>query len=66
VLALALLALALRFRSVREYTLRTSGGKRAVCYLSGWQTPIDAAVVKKAYGSPANYVRMVEARLKAL
>jgi hypothetical protein len=37
-----------------------------LCYLSGWQTPIDAAVVKKKYGSPANYVRMVEKRLNEL
>jgi hypothetical protein len=37
-----------------------------LCYLSGWQTPIDAAVVKKKYGSPANYVRTVERRLKEL
>jgi hypothetical protein len=37
-----------------------------LCYLSGWQTPIDAAVVKKKYGSPANYVRAVEKRLKEL
>jgi hypothetical protein len=37
-----------------------------LCYLSGWQTPIDAAVVKKKYGSPANYVRMVEKRLEEL
>jgi hypothetical protein len=37
-----------------------------LCYLSGWQTSIDAAVVKKKYGSPANYVRTVEKRLKEL
>ena len=37
-----------------------------LCYLSGWQTPIDAVVVKKKYGSPANYVKMVEKRLKEL
>lgn len=37
-----------------------------LCYLSGWQTPIDAAIVKKKYGSPANYVRMVDKRLKEL
>jgi len=37
-----------------------------LCYLSGWQTPIAAAIVKKKYGSPANYVRMVEKRLKEL
>jgi hypothetical protein len=37
-----------------------------LCSLSGWQTPIDAATVKAKYGTPANYVRMVEQRLKEL
>jgi hypothetical protein len=37
-----------------------------LCYLSGWQTPIDASIVKKKYGTPAKYVRMVEKRLKEL
>jgi hypothetical protein len=37
-----------------------------LCFLSGWQTPIDAAIVKKKYGTPANYVRQVEKRLKEL
>jgi hypothetical protein len=37
-----------------------------LCYLSGWQTPIDAAIVKKKYGTPANYVKQVEKRLNEL
>ncbi len=37
-----------------------------LCYLSGWQTPIDAATVKKKYGTPANYVKLVEKRLNEL
>lgn len=37
-----------------------------LCFLSGWQTPIDPAIVKKKYGTPANYVRLVEKRLKEL
>ena len=37
-----------------------------LCNLSGYQTPIDAATVKKKYGTPANYVVQVEKRLKEL
>ncbi len=37
-----------------------------LCYLSAYQTPIDPAIVKKKYGTPANYVRMVEKRLDQL
>ncbi|HXC59235.1 MAG TPA: alpha/beta hydrolase domain-containing protein [Steroidobacteraceae bacterium] len=37
-----------------------------LCFLSGWQTPIDSAIVKKKYGTPANYVRQVEKRLNEL
>ena len=37
-----------------------------LCYLSAYQTPIDPAIVKKLYGTPANYVRMVEKRLNEL
>jgi hypothetical protein len=37
-----------------------------LCSLSGYQTPIDAAAVKKKYGTPANYVAQVEKRLKEL
>ncbi len=36
-----------------------------LCNLSGYQTPIDAAVVKK-YGTTANYVAQVEKRVKEL
>ena len=34
-----------------------------LCYLSGWQTPIAASLVKEKYGTPANYVRLVAAGL---
>lgn len=37
-----------------------------LCSLSGYQTPIVAAVVKKKYGTPASYVAQVEKRLKEL
>jgi hypothetical protein len=37
-----------------------------LCRLSGYQTAIDAATVKKKYGTPANYVAQVEKRLKEL
>lgn len=37
-----------------------------LCFLSGWQTPIAADIVKKKYGSPANYVHLVETRLNEL
>lgn len=37
-----------------------------LCMLSGYQTPLDAAVVKEKYGTPANYVRQVERRLQEL
>jgi hypothetical protein len=37
-----------------------------LCNLSGYQTAIDAATVKKKYGTPANYVAQVEKRLKEL
>jgi hypothetical protein len=37
-----------------------------LCFLSGWQTPIDAAVLKNKYGTPANYVQQVEKRLNEL
>jgi len=37
-----------------------------LCYLSGWQTPIDPQTVKSMYGTPANYVSKVEKRLKEL
>lgn len=37
-----------------------------LCSLSGYQTPIDAATVKKKYSTPANYVAQVEKRLKEL
>lgn len=37
-----------------------------LCFLSGWQTPLEPAIVKKKYGTPANYVRQVEKRLKEL
>jgi hypothetical protein len=37
-----------------------------LCFLSGWQTPLPAATLRAKYGSTANYVSMVEARLKEL
>jgi hypothetical protein len=37
-----------------------------LCNLSGYQTAIDAATVKKKYGTPANYVAQVEKRLNEL
>ena len=37
-----------------------------LCMLSGWQTPLPAATLREKYGSPADYVRMVEARLDEL
>jgi len=37
-----------------------------LCYLSAYQTPIDPAIVKKKYGTPANYVKLVEKRLNEL
>jgi hypothetical protein len=37
-----------------------------LCMLSGYQTPLDVAVVKEKYGTPANYVRQVERRLQEL
>lgn len=37
-----------------------------LCTLSAYQTPIDAAIVKKKYGTPAKYVREVEKRLDEL
>jgi hypothetical protein len=37
-----------------------------LCSLSAYQTPIDAAIVKKKYGTPAKYVREVEKRLNEL
>ena len=37
-----------------------------LCFLSGWETPLEPAVLRAKYGSPENYVRMVEARLNEL
>jgi hypothetical protein len=37
-----------------------------LCNLSGYQTAIDPALVKKKYGTPANYVAQVEKRLNEL
>ncbi len=37
-----------------------------LCFLSGWETPLAPAVLSEKYGSPENYVRMVEARLNEL
>lgn len=37
-----------------------------LCSLSGWQTPLPTATLREKYGSPANYVRLVEARLDEL
>ncbi len=37
-----------------------------LCFLSGWETPLEPAVLREKYGSPANYVKLVEARLNEL
>jgi hypothetical protein len=37
-----------------------------LCSLSGWETPLPAETLRAKYGSPANYVSMVEARTKEL
>lgn len=37
-----------------------------LCALSGWQTPLPAETLRSKYGSPANYVQQVEARLNEL
>jgi hypothetical protein len=37
-----------------------------LCFLSGYQTPLKASVLKKKYGTPANYVKQVEKRLNEL
>jgi hypothetical protein len=37
-----------------------------LCTLSGYQTAIDAATLKKKYGTPAKYVAQVEKRVKEL
>lgn len=37
-----------------------------LCSLSGWITPIAADTLRSKYGSPANYVKQVEARLNEL
>lgn len=37
-----------------------------LCFLSGWQTPIAADILRKKYGSPASYVSAVEKRLNEL
>lgn len=37
-----------------------------LCSLSGWETPLPAATLRAKYGSPDNYVRLVEARLDEL
>ena len=37
-----------------------------LCALSGWETALPQATLRAKYGSPENYVRMVEARLNEL
>lgn len=37
-----------------------------LCALSGWQTPLPQATLRAKYGSPENYVKLVEARLDEL
>jgi hypothetical protein len=37
-----------------------------LCFLSGWETALEPAVLREKYRSPANYVKMVEARLNEL
>lgn len=37
-----------------------------LCSLSGWITPIAAETLRSKYGTPANYVQQVEARLNEL
>jgi hypothetical protein len=56
--------------AVVKYTARNTaapqGGNAQLCGLSVFQTPIAKADLKKAYGSKANFVRKVDARLKEL
>jgi hypothetical protein len=37
-----------------------------LCFLSGYQTPLKPEIIRKKYGTPANYVQQVEKRLKQL
>jgi hypothetical protein len=37
-----------------------------LCSLSGWITPLPAETLRSKYGSTANYVQQVEARLNEL
>jgi hypothetical protein len=41
-------------------------GTPLLCSLSGWQTLLPEATLRKKYGTPEKYVRLVEARLKVL
>lgn len=55
---------------VMKYTARNTAapvnGNAQLCGLSVYQTPIAKAELKKMYGSKANYVKKVDARLKEL
>jgi len=55
---------------VAKYTARNTaapvGGNAQLCGLSVYTTPIAKAQLKKLYGSKANYVKKVDARLKEL
>jgi hypothetical protein len=37
-----------------------------LCFLSGWETPLEPAVLRDMYGSSGNLLRLVEARLNEL
>lgn len=43
-----------------------SMGTEILCFLSGWETPIEQAALVSKYGTTANYVQEVEASLKQL
>jgi hypothetical protein len=37
-----------------------------LCFLSGWETTMSPEALRARYGTPQNYVSMVEARLSEL
>jgi len=41
-------------------------GPSLLCRLSGWQTPVNTAILRNKYGSPANYVNAFERSLNAM
>jgi hypothetical protein len=41
-------------------------GPALLCRLSGWQTPVNTAILRNKYGSPANYMNAFERSLNAM